>query len=54
MKEGIELLSLGFTVILTIGIPTLIGIRINHPVIGILIGGVLAIAYIIFYAVKRK
>ena len=52
--EELSSLSLGFTVILTIGIPTLIGIRINHPVIGILIGGVLAIAYIIFYAVKRK
>ena len=54
MKEGVELLNLGITVILTIGVPTIIGIKTNHPLIGILIGGVSAIAYVINYAIKRK
>lgn len=54
MKESVKLLNLGITVILTIGIPTIVGIKFNQPLVGILFGGISAIAYLINYVIKKK
>ena len=52
--KWVNYLTLGFTVICMMVLPTYLGIKYSKPVLGILIGGVATISYVIYVAIKRK
>lgn len=54
MNKIADALTLAFTVICMIGLPTYLGYRFNHLVLGILIGGFATISYVLYVAIKQK
>jgi len=54
MKKIILVLNLAFTVILMMTLPTYIGIKTGHTIIGIIVAGISTLSYLLFIVVKQK
>lgn len=52
--KWVNYLTLAFTVICMMVLPTYIGIKYGNPALGIIIGGVATISYVLYVAIKRK
>lgn len=53
MKKLLTILNIGFSVIATILVFTYLGYKLNHMTIGIIVGFILSISYLLILAFKR-
>jgi len=53
MKTITKIISLGFTIILIVSLSTYVGYKTNQMTIGIIIGFVMALAYLIKEVIKH-
>ena len=50
----VKILSIGFTVCCLFLLPTYLGIKLGSPMIGIMIGGIGAVSYVLYAALHTK
>ena len=52
--KWVNYLTLAFTIICMMALPTYFGVKFDKPVLGIIIGGVATISYILYVALNKK
>lgn len=52
--KWINYFTLAFTLICMMAVPTYLGIQFDKPLLGIMIGGVATLSYLIYVAIRNK